>query len=223
MQKYGIREAQLAEIADSGEVSIYDSTGRELSTDEVSRLIKHAYNEAMTFFKQEYIKAGGSIFFTGTPSFNQIVSSKAAEAAPLKAVRRFSFSQAEFEAAFAKILPDFFACYQESQCQTQKVVPDAPFKENDLENAEPVTNKVSVNVPSHLWAGKRAEAAFESLKGDFAKEVIAYILVEKLNVTLAKTGRILAENEVLENKSYRNRVKALLETAKKNYIFTFDE
>lgn len=86
---------------------------------------------------------------------------------------------------------------------------------------------VPVNVPASLWAGKPIEDAVKNLQGKFAKEVIAYILVEKMRCSKTSAGRYLdakTMDEGIEKDSgtYQRSINELLKNVVARYTFTFD-
>ncbi len=90
---------------------------------------------------------------------------------------------------------------------------------------EPEPRSVPVNVPSSLWAGKSFDVAFSNLQGEFADEVIAYILVEHMGCDKTKTGAFFYPDngEIKDSKTYQTKTNTLISKAKQRYSFTFNE
>lgn len=78
----------------------------------------------------------------------------------------------------------------------------------------------TITVPRKLFDGKSLAAAFKALEhAGFANEVIAYILKNEMGAGETEGGRFFSpENEEKDEKTYRNRLKALLRKAKQKYI-----
>ena len=84
---------------------------------------------------------------------------------------------------------------------------------------------IPVNVPASLWAGKTAKVAFKNLEGEFAEEIIAYILVEKMKHAKTEAGSLFYpdDGEYKENSVYVKKINTLLEKANGLYLLTFNE
>lgn len=102
---------------------------------------------------------------------------------------------------------------------------DTQHEALDLHNS---VEKVECHVDPSWWAGKTPESIASALldKG-IAKEVIAYILAEKLNVSLTKVGQLLSVEEKkkakeLDIKTYQRRAKRMLQKVRAIYNIIID-
>jgi hypothetical protein len=87
--------------------------------------------------------------------------------------------------------------------------------------------KITINVPPSLWAGKTLEAAFNNLReADFGDAVIAYILVMKMETPKTTAGRLLfppAPGEEKEDSTYLRKIDTCIRKATAQYNITFFE
>lgn len=121
------------------------------------------------------------------------------------------------------------------QPQAAEPVAVAPNKLTKTESAQAAAsthNLIPVNVPASLWSGKRPEDIFEALSDkNFAPEIIAYILMEKVKGNARKKtafGRMFywleddSGNEH-EPSTYRRKIDGLLASCQQKYTLTFDD
>ena len=90
---------------------------------------------------------------------------------------------------------------------------------------QPLDQKPIFRVPASFWEWKSDAAVRDAMKGEYPLAVIAFVLVNWCGVTKAQTshktpqgrkthvGRLLAEKEYKDEKSYRNFIDPLLEEA----------
>ena len=80
------------------------------------------------------------------------------------------------------------------------------------------STKYIVNVPMQLWAGKTPEYVQQTLKAEgFLDEIIVFILVEFMGVSLTKAGMALAQGKIVDAKNHRVKAQKLLCRAKEKY------
>jgi hypothetical protein len=84
--------------------------------------------------------------------------------------------------------------------------------------------RITVNIPSSLWAGKTAKTIFNVLRERYADEIIAYILVKKIGTPKTDAGRFFYpdDGEEREAKTYRDKINSLLEKVDQLYTFSCD-
>jgi hypothetical protein len=108
---------------------------------------------------------------------------------------------------------------QEEDC------PPSGQKEQSSEDAP--AEKISVNVPPSLWAGKALETAAATLQdAGYDVGLIAYILVEKMKTPKLPTGRLLfppSPGEGKEDSTYLRNIDSAIRRVTSAYSFTFSE
>ncbi len=180
MQEYGIREAQLAEIVDSGEVIPYDSTGRELSVEQLHKIITMEYYNATKFFVEQANRVG---IYTFDEQTSKMLSDNAVEAAKLKAVKHLSFVRTELESTLSQIFPEIFSYYKERKSRTLSTISaDFDATQSDIplpDSAIPVPTGTDLPLPlppikkSVSREGQGKEQVQNTLRDN--KEAVAYV------------------------------------------------
>lgn len=105
---------------------------------------------------------------------------------------------------------------------------NAPLKDNQnikietlaVEQAE--DGKLTYRIPSALWMGLPEKTAREAMAEKYPLPVIAYVLfnwcVQEKTGAKTRIGRLLADEEYSDSKSYRNLIDRLLDEAKAYHI-----